>query len=115
GLVADFGLSHTLPRIAGGALAADMLMTGRRLDAAAALAAGLVSRVVEDPDAEAQGIARTLATWDAAARIKAQVAASASVDLTTALSRVEVETQAAALSDPAFSARARAWITTRGR
>ena len=43
----DVGVSYHLPRIVGGALAAELLMTGRFLDAERALAHGVVSEVVE--------------------------------------------------------------------
>lgn len=46
GLVAEMGLSYTLPRAVGLEAAADILYTGRRLDAQEALAIGLVRRVV---------------------------------------------------------------------
>jgi enoyl-CoA hydratase len=46
----ELGASWLLPRLVGGAHSADLLLTGRRLDAREALSMGLVSRVV--PDAE---------------------------------------------------------------
>lgn len=46
----EMGASWLLPRLVGAAWANDVLLTGRRVDAAEALRAGLVSRVV--PDAE---------------------------------------------------------------
>jgi enoyl-CoA hydratase len=50
------GVTQRLPRIVGKQLAKDMMFTGRRLTAAEALAAGLVSRIVA-PDALATAIA----------------------------------------------------------
>src|SRR5262249_38816487 len=44
----ELGASWLLPRLIGAAHAADMLLTGRRIDAAEALRMGLVSRVVPD-------------------------------------------------------------------
>lgn len=46
GLVADFGLLHTLPRRVGEGRAKQMLIHGDRLDAARAEAIGLIDRVV---------------------------------------------------------------------
>lgn len=48
GVVPDGGLTHTLGAAVGPALAADLALTGRRLDAHEMQAAGLVSRVVPD-------------------------------------------------------------------
>ena len=47
GLVAEAGLSWTLPRLVGLGAANDMLLTGRRIDAATALRIGLVNEVLE--------------------------------------------------------------------
>lgn len=46
GIIAAAGATWRLPAIVGSALAAELLLTGRTLDATEALAAGLVSRVV---------------------------------------------------------------------
>jgi len=50
GLIAEWGSSWVLPRLCGAANAMDLLLSGRRVDAAEALRMGLVSRVVA-PDA----------------------------------------------------------------
>jgi enoyl-CoA hydratase/carnithine racemase len=60
GVVPEAISTWTLPRLVGMARAAELLMTGRILDAREALAFGLVSRVV--PDAELLPTARALAT-----------------------------------------------------
>jgi enoyl-CoA hydratase/carnithine racemase len=63
GLIAEWGSSWVLPRLCGAANAMDLLMSGRKVDAAEALRMGLVSRVVA-PDAllaEAKGYVRALA------------------------------------------------------
>ena len=44
----ELGTSYFLPRLVGGSLAAELMMTGRFLHAERALASGLVSQVVED-------------------------------------------------------------------
>jgi enoyl-CoA hydratase len=50
GIIAAAGATWRLPAIVGSALAAELLLTGRTMDAAEALAAGLVSRVVPSAD-----------------------------------------------------------------
>ncbi len=59
GLIAGDGGSWLLPRVIGWSKAAEMALTGDMIDAAEALACGLVSKVV--PDAELMDAARTLA------------------------------------------------------
>lgn len=63
GALPDFGVLHNLPRAVGHTRAKDLLLTGRRVDAAEALAMGLVSRVLpaEDFDAAVLKIATQLA------------------------------------------------------
>ena len=46
GLVAESGLAWSLPRVVGRSFAADMLLSGRRIDAQAALRHGLVTQVL---------------------------------------------------------------------
>jgi enoyl-CoA hydratase/carnithine racemase len=50
GLVAEWGMAHTLVGIAGQAVAAELLLSGRYVDAAEALHLGLVARVLPDAD-----------------------------------------------------------------
>lgn len=50
GVLPESGGTWLLPRIVGRSLAAELMLTGRTLDADASLAAGLVSRVVDDAD-----------------------------------------------------------------
>lgn len=59
GLIAGDGGSWLLPRVIGWSKAAEMALTGDAIDAAEALACGLVSRVV--PDVDLLDAARTLA------------------------------------------------------
>jgi enoyl-CoA hydratase len=64
GIHPGMGATWTLPRVVGPAQAADLLMTGRRIDGTEAARIGLVSRCTE-PDAlqdEALAMARTLAS-----------------------------------------------------
>ncbi len=53
GLTPDGGGTWTLPRIVGERVAADLILTNRRLGAAEALQLGIVSRVVPDSELEA--------------------------------------------------------------
>jgi enoyl-CoA hydratase len=49
----DVGVSYFLPRMVGSSIAAELMLTGRFIDAGNARALGLVSRVVEPDNAEA--------------------------------------------------------------
>lgn len=62
GLIAGDGGSWLLPRVVGWSKAAEMALTGDPIDAAEALACGLVSRVVPDADllTEARKLARRI-------------------------------------------------------
>src|SRR5262249_4779090 len=51
----DVGISYFLPRLVGSAIASELLLTGRFIDAERALAVGLVSRVVADDELAAAG------------------------------------------------------------
>ena len=68
GLIAAAGGTQTLPRALKQGRALDMLLTGRRLDAAEAVDAGLVQRVVQpdDLEMESERIAGDLAEIDPA-------------------------------------------------
>ncbi len=78
GLVAEYGIAWTLPRLIGAENALDLLLSARVVDAAEALRLGLVSRVVprEDVLGAAQDYARDIARHcapNATAVIAAQV------------------------------------------
>jgi enoyl-CoA hydratase/carnithine racemase len=57
----DLGLSWLLPRVVGGGLAAEIMYTGRIVDAEEALRIGLVNRIAADPRAEAIALAGEIA------------------------------------------------------
>jgi enoyl-CoA hydratase/carnithine racemase len=71
--------SWTLPSMSGRGRAIDLLLTGRELDGAEALAWGLADRIADDPLAAATEIAVTIAALPVAyrARVKQAVAAAA--------------------------------------
>lgn len=60
GLIAEHGIAWILPRVVGHANAIDLLLTSRKIDAAEALALGLVSRVL--PPDQLMDAAMALAT-----------------------------------------------------
>jgi enoyl-CoA hydratase/carnithine racemase len=66
GMIPAAGGTQTLPRVAGLGAALDLLLTGRRVDAAEALRLGLVTRVVpaERLDGEVRSLATRIATLD---------------------------------------------------
>jgi 2-(1,2-epoxy-1,2-dihydrophenyl)acetyl-CoA isomerase len=61
GLHPDWGGTWLLPRLVGRSRAMEILMTGRMVEAAEALAIGMVDRVATDALAEANAFARTIA------------------------------------------------------
>ncbi len=80
GIHPDWGGTWTLPRLVGTSRALDLMMTGRMVDAAEALAIGMVDRVVAAGElaAETQTLARAIAAGPpiAIAGIKRALAAS---------------------------------------
>ncbi|MCK4318939.1 enoyl-CoA hydratase/isomerase family protein, partial [Candidatus Bathyarchaeota archaeon] len=54
GLITGWGSTYVLPRLVGKSLAAEMMMTGRRLNAEEALRAGLVNAVYPAEEFEAK-------------------------------------------------------------
>ena len=78
------GGTQRLPRVVGPGAAADMLLTGRELDAQAALAAGLVTEIVPPNELEARAcdLARRIAARGALAARYAKEAVRAGLDMT---------------------------------
>ncbi|MGI4879965.1 MAG: enoyl-CoA hydratase [Janthinobacterium lividum] len=91
GLVPEAASSLLLPRVVGHARASAMVLLGEALDAATALAAGLVNRVV--PDGELETVARAMATTLAAKAPTAVRLAKALLkgDLAPVLARMDAE------------------------
>lgn len=61
GLVPDMGASQTLLRLVRPDVAAELLFTGRKVSGVEALGLGLVTRLADDPLAEAHALAREIA------------------------------------------------------
>jgi enoyl-CoA hydratase/carnithine racemase len=106
GLVAESALAWTLPRLIGRAAAADMLLSGRRIDAATALRTGLATEVLA-PDAlmehaldYAREIARNVSPRSARV-IKQQILAADTQSLPEALAE-SVEDTRQSLATPDF-------------
>ncbi len=101
GLIAEHGIAWMLPRVVGHAHATDLLLTSRKVEAAEALAMGLVHRVVapEDLASTAQALALSLATevsprsvrvmkqqlWEAPYQSLGEVIALANVEMVSSL------------------------------
>lgn len=83
GLHPDWGGTWLLPRLVGRSRAMEILMTGRMVDAAEALAIGMVDRIASDLGASVDELARSLAAAPpiALAGIKRALLASESNDL----------------------------------
>ncbi|WP_157260676.1 enoyl-CoA hydratase/isomerase family protein [Patulibacter minatonensis] len=116
GLVPDFGVSTTLPAVVGSSLATEALLTGRKIGAEEAVAAGILSRITDDVRAEAETIAARIAALpgDTAAVTKRHLRDCAAHPVDHVLRRLEPDAQARALAHPEFAARARAWFAAKG-
>jgi enoyl-CoA hydratase/carnithine racemase len=92
----DMGACAILPRIIGQGRASELLFTGRAMSAEEGLAWGFHNRLAADPLAEAQALARTLATGPTFAHgiTKTQLGSEWNVSLETA---IEMEAQAQAI------------------
>ncbi|MEZ5754299.1 MAG: enoyl-CoA hydratase-related protein [Paracoccaceae bacterium] len=68
GLVPSAGATQRLPRLVGAAVALDLMLSGRAIDAAEGVATGIFDRVLGgDPVAEARGVAQEMARRQEAA------------------------------------------------
>lgn len=112
GIIAAAGATWRLPEIVGDALAAEILLTGRLLDADEALAAGLVSRVLPPDEAlaEAEGLAARIAALDPAATQATKRALRAPRDAHPA---IDLEEQAVLFDSPEKERRMTAFLERR--
>jgi enoyl-CoA hydratase/carnithine racemase len=109
GIIAAAGATWRLREIVGEPLAAEILLTGRILDAHEALAAGLVTRVLEPADAlvEAERFAARIAALDPAATRATKRALLAPRDAHPA---IDLEEQAALFESPEKERRMTAFL-----
>ncbi|WP_345750486.1 enoyl-CoA hydratase/isomerase family protein [Microbacterium rhizophilus] len=109
GIIAAAGATWRLREIVGEPLAAELLLTGRVLDADEALAAGLVTRVLEPDDAlvEAERIATRIAALDPAATQATKRALLAPRDAHPA---IDLEEQAVLFESPEKERRMTAFL-----
>jgi 2-(1,2-epoxy-1,2-dihydrophenyl)acetyl-CoA isomerase len=121
GLSPEMGISASLPRAVGEAMASDMLLSNRTLTAAEALQAGLVSRVVELSGLEATALEVANAITDcppaAIAQTRQLIRFSSMRSIDTVL-KSEWVAQTERFADPAFRvavAKLQAKLATRQR
>ncbi len=116
GLVPDFGAYFTLPRLVGLSMAKELMMTGRRFDAAEARSLGIV-HAIHDPEVlldEARRFAARLAAGprDALGMIKNSLNRSFESDYRT-MAEIEGHQQAVAMSSPFHAAAVRSFLDKR--
>ena len=101
GLVPDMGLTQTLPDLVGIDVAKELTFTGRTVDADEALRLGLVTRIADDPLADALALAREIAanSPDAVRGAKRLLRAAWRGDAETGL-RLEAEIQQDLIGSP---------------
>jgi enoyl-CoA hydratase/carnithine racemase len=101
GLVPDMGLTQTLPDLVGIDVAKELTFTGRTVDADEALRLGLVTRIADDPLADALALAREIAanSPDAVRGAKRLLRAAWRADAETGL-RLEAEIQQDLIGSP---------------
>lgn len=113
----ELGLSYFLPRAVGSSVAAELMMTGRFLDASRALQTGLVSQVVPDEHLEAAGrklVSDMLKTTPAGLRTtKETLRRCARLDDLDAVIELEQHAQATCMNGPDFEEALRAFVEKR--
>ena len=115
GLTPDFGVSRLLPRAVGTALAMELMLTGRRVDADEAARSG-PGVAGHRRSTRGQRRARWPISSTPAAgvqRIKALVRDAADADHETALGELEPAAQAAGISDGRLQERVSAWFAVK--
>ena len=113
----ELGLTYFLPRHVGTSVAAELMYTGRFIDAARALAVGLVSEVVDDADLSAAGTTladEMLQVAPTALRMTKQTFTRAhDIHNLAAVIAFETETQQACLASSDFEEALQAFVEKR--
>ena len=111
GLVPDYGLSWFLPRVVPMHVALDIMITGRTVEAEEALRLGILSRIVDDPVADALDYGSHIAAGPKRAlRVtKHALYRGLDLDVEEAILVEEARSQAIALFGPEFPPRFEAW------
>ena len=118
GLVPDYGLSWFLPRLVPMHVALDIMLTGRIVEAEEALQLGLLTRIVDDPVADALEYGRRIAAGPKRAlRVtKHALYRALDLDIEEAILVEESRSQAIAMFGPEFPPLFEAWRSQiRGR
>jgi len=101
GLIPDMGITRSLPRLVRADVAKELVLTGRFVDGAEAVATGLATRVADDPTAAARELAIEIASRspDATRRGKALLERAWTMDARESLA-LEEELQRELLGSP---------------
>jgi enoyl-CoA hydratase/carnithine racemase len=101
----DMGCSWHLPRLVGPGLAAELMFTGRRVDAAEAVRIGLANRVCDDVLADALALATEIAGRSPLATALSKRSLWANLDVPSLATAMELEGrgQAFVTRDPVFA------------
>jgi enoyl-CoA hydratase/carnithine racemase len=100
GLIPDMGLTRALPRLMRADQALELMLSARVVDAAEAVALGLVTRLAEDPLAEARALAGRLAGVSPQVLAGAKRLVAAAWGERPEALRLEAELQAAIIGSP---------------
>jgi enoyl-CoA hydratase/carnithine racemase len=119
GLIPDMGISQTLPRLMRADLAKELILSARQIDAPEAQALGLVTRLADDPLAQARAMAEGFAqvspdvlragkrlveqTWTAPPGAGLRVEAELQADLIGSPNQIEAVMAGMAKRAPRFS------------
>ena len=100
GLIPDMGISQSLPKLMRADAAMELIMTGRVLDANEAQSIGLITRIADNPLAEAMTLARTLCAKSPDALKAAKKLVNGTWGCGDAGLKLEAELQAAIIGQP---------------
>jgi enoyl-CoA hydratase/carnithine racemase len=100
GLIPDMGISQSLPKLVRADIAMDLIMTGRVLDAPEAQSLGLITRLADNPLAEAIAMAELLSTKSPDALAAGKKLVNGTWGCGEAGLKLEAELQAAIIGQP---------------